>query len=100
MVKRNGGLASAGPYLRPSELGMTIGTGMVLLVVAVIAVVVLVALLRPRRPRLVNNGRRPRGFRRRRIEALRRAAAADIALIQGNDGVLGPDAPTGHENRA
>jgi hypothetical protein len=77
---------------------MSIGTGAVLLVVAVIVVLLLAALLRPRRPRLVNRGRRPRGFRRRRIEAIKRAAAADIALIQGSDGVLGPDAAAGQEN--
>ena len=77
---------------------MTIGTGVVLLVTVVVIVLLLWVLLRPRRPRLVNRGRRPRGFRRRRIEAIKRAAAADIALIQGTDGTLGPDAAAGQES--
>ncbi len=63
---------------------MTIGTGLVLLV-TVAVIFLLLSVLRPRRPRLVNRGRRPRGFRRRRIDAIKRAAAADIAMIQGND---------------
>lgn len=76
---------------------MTIGTGVVLLVALVVIVLLLSLLLRPRRPRLVNRGRRPR-FRRRRIEAIKRAAAADIALIQESDGVLDPDGATGQES--
>jgi hypothetical protein len=63
---------------------MTIGTGLVLLVTLVV-IFLLLSLVRPRRPRLVNRGRRPRGFRRRRMDAIKRAAAADIAMIQGND---------------
>lgn len=64
---------------------MTIGTGLVLLVTVVVVIGLLLSLLRPRRPRLVNRGRRPGGFRRRRIDAIKKAAAADIAMIQGND---------------
>jgi hypothetical protein len=76
---------------------MTIGIGLVFLVTVVLIVLLLSVLLRPRRLRLVNKGRRPRGFRRRRIEAIKAAAAADIALIQGTDGALGPDAAAGQE---
>lgn len=64
---------------------MTIATGFVLLVTVVVIGLLLAVLLRPRRPRLVNRNRRPRGFRRRRVDAMKRAAAADIALLQGND---------------
>jgi hypothetical protein len=67
---------------------MSIGTALVLLItVAVIAL--LLSALRPRPPRLVNRGRRG-GFRRRRIDAIKAAAARDIALIQGNDQALRP----------
>lgn len=67
---------------------MTVGTGLVLLVTVVVVIGLLLSLLRPRRPRLVNRGRRPRGFRRRRIDAIKKAAAADIAMIRGNDQFL------------
>ena len=70
---------------------MTIGTGLVLLVTLVV-IILLLSLVRPRRPRLVNRGGRPRGYRRRRIDAIKRAAAADIAMIRGNDRVLRPGA--------
>lgn len=63
---------------------MTIGTGLVLLVTLAV-IFLLLSVLRPRRPRLVNRGRRPRGYRRRRMDAVKRAAAADIAMIRGND---------------
>jgi len=69
---------------------MTIGTALVLLI-TVVVIAVLLSALRPRPPRLVNRGRRG-GFRRRRIDAIKAAAARDIALIQGNDRVLGPEA--------
>ena len=69
---------------------MTIGTALVLLVTLVVTGLLLSA-LRPRPPRLVNRGRRG-GFRRRRIDAIKAAAARDIALIQGNDRALRPDA--------
>ncbi len=71
---------------------MTIGTGLVLLVTVVVIVLLLSLALRPRRPRLVNRGRRRGGYRRRRMDAIKRAAAADLALIQGGDRVLRPDA--------
>lgn len=77
---------------------MTIGTGVVLIVAVIVIVLLLWVALRPRRPRLVNRGRRPRGFRRRRIEAIKRAAAADIALIQGDDLAIGPDSAAGQES--
>jgi hypothetical protein len=64
---------------------MTIGTGLVLLVTLVIIFLLLLSALRPRRPRLANRGRRPRGYRWRRMDAIKRAAAADIAMIQEND---------------
>ena len=65
-------------------LGMSTSTGLVLLV-TVAVICVLLSLLRPRRPRLANRGRRPRGYRWRRIEAMKAAAAADIALIRGEE---------------
>jgi hypothetical protein len=64
---------------------MTIGTGLILLVTLAVIFLLLLSALRPRRPRLVNRGRRPRGYRRRRMDAIKRAAAADIAMIRGND---------------
>lgn len=71
---------------------MTIGTGLVILVtVAVIGLLLSVA-LRPRRPRLVNRGRRRGGYRRRRMDAIKAAAAADVAMIAGSDRFLGRDA--------
>jgi hypothetical protein len=70
---------------------MTIGTGLVLLI-TVVVIGVLLSLLRPRRPSLVNRGRRRGGYRRRRMDAMKRAAAADIALIRGNDRALRRDA--------
>ena len=69
---------------------MTIGTALVLLVTLVV-IGLLLSALRPRPPRLVNRGRRG-GFRRRRIDAIKEAAARDIALIQGNDRVPRPKA--------
>ena len=69
---------------------MTTGAGLVLVVTVAVIVLLLLSLLRPRRPRLVNRGRRPRGYRMRRVEALKRAAAADIALIRGDDERHGP----------
>jgi hypothetical protein len=69
---------------------MTIGTGLVLLITAVVLVFLLALALRPGRRRLVNRGRRRGGYRRRRIDRIKRAAAADIALIRsGGD----PDSP-------
>jgi hypothetical protein len=59
------------------------GTTIVLLVAVAVIILLLALALRPRRRRLVNRGRPPRGFRRRRIERLKAAAAADIAAIQG-----------------
>ena len=63
---------------------MTVGTGLVLVVTVVVIGLLLLSALRPRRPRLVNRGRRRGGYRRRRIDAMKRAAAADIAMIQGD----------------
>lgn len=65
---------------------MTIGSTLVLLITLVV-IGLLLSALRPRPPRLVNRGRRG-GFRRRRIDEMKAAAARDIALIQGNDRVL------------
>ena len=62
---------------------MTLGTGLVLLVTAAVIAALLLSVLRPRRPRLANWGRRPRGYRWRRMEAIKAAAAADIAMIRG-----------------
>lgn len=78
---------------------MTIGTGLVLLVTVVVICLLMSVLLHPRSPRLVNRGRRPVGYRRRRIDAMKRAAAADIALIQGNDRVPGPRSSGGPNSR-
>jgi hypothetical protein len=75
---------------------MTIGTGLVLLVTVIVIGLLLLSALRPRRPRLVNRGRRRGGYRRRRADAIKRAAAADIALIQGN----GPDAGGRRQSRS
>jgi hypothetical protein len=70
---------------------MTIGAGLVLLV-TVVVIVLLLSVLRPRRRRLANRGRRRRGYRWRRMDAIKRAAAADIAMIQGNDRLPGAGA--------
>ena len=59
---------------------MTIATGLVLVVTGVVIGLLLLAVLRPRRPRLVN-----RGYRWRRVEAMKAAAARDIALVQGKE---------------
>jgi hypothetical protein len=64
---------------------MTLSTGIVLLVTVVVVLVLLALALRRRRPRLVNRGRRPRGYRMRRADRIKRAAAIDIALMQGKD---------------
>jgi hypothetical protein len=63
---------------------MTIGTGLIVLVTVVVIGLLLLSALRPRRPRLVNRDRPRGGFRRRRIDAMKARAAADIAMIQGN----------------
>ena len=77
---------------------MTIGR-LVLLVTVVVIGLLLSAALRPRRRRLVNRGRRPRGYRRRRMDAIKRAAAADIAMIQENDRSFGRDADGDRKSR-
>jgi hypothetical protein len=79
---------------------MTIGTGLVVVVAVVIIGLLLLAALRPRRPRLVNRGRRPAGLRRRRIDAMKARAAADVALIQGNERRLRPDATADGEGKS
>jgi uncharacterized protein HemY len=66
---------------------MTVGTGLVLLVAVLVIVLLLALALRRRRPRLVNRDRRAGGYRRRRMDRIKAAAAADIALIRGE----GPD---------
>jgi hypothetical protein len=79
---------------------MTIGTGLVIVViVVVIGLLLLLTVLRPRRPRLVNRNRRSGGFRRRRIDAMKARAAADVALIQGKDRRLRPDATADGESK-
>jgi len=78
---------------------MTIGTGLVVVVTVVVIGLLLLTALRSRRPRLVNRNRRSGGFRRRRIDAMKARAAADIALIQGNDRRLRPDATTDGESK-
>jgi len=70
----------------------------VYVLIAVVVIALLLSLPRIRRRRLVNRGRQKGGFRRRRMDALKRAAAADIAAIQGNDSVLGTDAPSEQES--
>jgi hypothetical protein len=77
---------------------MTAGAGLVLLVTVIVIVLLLLSLLRPRRRRLVNRGRRPRGYRMRRADAIKRAAAADIALIRGSDGRRRPAAGSGRDS--
>ena len=62
---------------------MTIATGLVVLVTVIVIGLLLVA-LRRRSPRLVNRDRPRGGFRRRRIDAMKARAAADIAMIQEN----------------
>jgi hypothetical protein len=64
---------------------MTIGTGLVVVIAVVVIGLLLLSALHPRRIRLVNRNRRRGGFRRRRIDAMKARAAADVALIQGND---------------
>jgi hypothetical protein len=64
---------------------MTLGIGLVIVVTVVLIGILLMIAVRPRRPRLVNRGRRRGGFRRRRMDAMKARAAADIAAIQGRD---------------
>lgn len=71
---------------------MTIGTGIVVVVTVVVIGLLLSVALRPRRPRLANRGRRRGGYRRRRMDAIKAAAAADIALIRGDNSLPGQDA--------
>ena len=78
---------------------MTIGTGLIVLVTVVVVGLLLLSALRLRRPRLVNRDRRRGGFRRRRIDAMKTRAAADIAMIQGNDRRLRPDATADGESK-
>lgn len=78
---------------------MTIGTGLVVVVTVVVIGLLLLTALRPRRPRLVNRNRRSGGFRRRRIDAMKARAAADVALIQGNGRGLRPDATADGESK-
>ena len=79
---------------------MTIGTGLVVVVTVVVIglLLLLLSALRLRRPRLVNRDRRRGGFRRRRIDAMKARAAADIAMIQGNGRRLRPDATADRES--
>jgi hypothetical protein len=79
---------------------MTIGTGLVVVVTVVIVGLLLIAALRPRRYRLVNRDRRRGGFRRRRIDAMKARAAADIAMIQGTDRRQHHEAPADRESEA
>ena len=79
---------------------MTIGTGLVVVVTVVVIGLLLLSALRPRRPRLVNRDRGRGGFRRRRMDAIKAAAAADIAMIRENDGFLRPDAAGDRDSEA
>jgi hypothetical protein len=67
---------------------MTLGIGLVVVVTVMVIGALLLTAVRPRRPRLVNRDRRSGGYRRRRADALKRAAAADIAMIRGNGQTL------------
>ena len=78
---------------------MTIGIGLVVVVTVVLIGLLLVSALRRRSPRLVNRNRRRGGFRRRRIDAMKARAAADVALIQGKDRRLRPDATADGESK-
>ena len=77
---------------------MTIGTGLIVVITVVAIGILLLSALRPRRPRLVNRGRRRGGFRRRRIDAMKARAAADIAMIQGIDRLPRRDATADGES--
>jgi hypothetical protein len=79
---------------------MTIGTALVVVVAVVVIGLLLLSVLRPRRPRLVNRDRRRGGFRRRRIDAMKARAAADVALIQGTSRRVRPDATADRESEA
>ena len=79
---------------------MTIGTGLVVVVAVVVIGLLLLSALRLRRPRLVNRDRPRGGFRRRRIDAMKARAAADVAMIQGNDRRPRPDATADRESEA
>lgn len=74
---------------------MSVAIGLVLVVAVVVIGLLLLVVLRPRRPRLVNRGRRPRGYRWRRVEAMKAAAARDVALVQGKE----PDPVAGRGRR-
>jgi len=71
---------------------MATSTAVVLLVAVVVIIALLALVVRPRRRRLVNRGRRPRGYRMRRADRIKRAAAIDIALMQGKDPKAKPGA--------
>jgi hypothetical protein len=77
---------------------MTLGTGLVVVVTVVVIGLLLLSALHPRRIRLVNRDRRRGGFRRRRIDAMKARAAADVAMIQGTDRRLRPDATADRES--
>ena len=64
---------------------MTLGIGLVVVAAVVLIGILLIIAVRPRRPRLVNRDRRRGGFRRRRIDAMKARAAADVAAIQGRE---------------
>jgi hypothetical protein len=66
---------------------MTLGIGLVVVVTVVVIGALLLTAVRPRR-RLVNRDRPRGGYRRRRADALKRAAAADVELIRGNGRTL------------
>jgi hypothetical protein len=79
---------------------MTIGTGLVVVVTVIVIGLLLMLALRPRSVRLVNRDRRRGSWRRRRIDAMKARAAADVALIRGNDRRLRPDAAPDGESES
>lgn len=94
-------LIAAGVILRfavaTSAHGLNVHvTGVILILVGVLGL--LLSLVRPLRPRQLTGRIRRDDYRRRHADATKRAAAADVAMMQEDDRFFGPD--TGGEQES